>query len=246
MLQIDLTGVIVGVTGASSGIGTGIAERFAAAGASLVLHHRSGEPPVPSTDHVAVQCDLTDEAAPTAVVEAAVDRFGRLDALVNNAALQTLASFTEMTDGEWSAMIDTNLSACHRLTQVFARHVIGRNGTGAVVHVSSIEGVQPAPNHGHYGVSKAALLMHTKAAALELGPRGIRVNAVSPGLVDRPGLADDWPDGVGRWREVAPLGRLGTPHDVGDACVFLCSPMASWITGANLVVDGGVSARPTW
>lgn len=245
-MQIDLTGLVVAITGANGGIGAGIADRFAAASASLVLHHRSGVVPSSDADHVTVRCDLTDPGAPDLIVAAALERFGRVDALVNNAAVQTLASFVGMTDAEWSEMIETNLTACHRLTQAFARHVVDRGGSGSVVNISSVEGRQPAPQHGHYGVSKAALLMHTKAAALELGPLGIRVNSVSPGLVDRPGLEDDWPDGVARWLERAPLGRLGSPHDVGDACVFLCSPMASWVTGADLVVDGGISARPTW
>lgn len=246
MLEIDLSNVVVAITGANRGIGAGIADRFAEAGASLVLHHRSEPAPPPASDRISVQLDLTAPSAPADLVAAACERFGRLDAVVNNAAVQPLAPFTDISDEQWSEMIDTNLTACHRITQAFARHVTERGGTGSVVHISSIEGTQPAPNHGHYGVSKAALLMHTKVAALELGRVGIRVNAVSPGLVDRPGLADDWPDGVGRWLEKAPLGRLGSPSDVGNACVFLCSPLASWITGANLVVDGGVSARSTW
>jgi 3-oxoacyl-[acyl-carrier protein] reductase len=88
--------------------------------------------------------------------------------------------------------------------------------------------------------------MHARAAALEYGPHGIRVNAVSPGLIDRPGLAANWPEGVKRWQKAAPLTRLGTPTDVANACVFLASPLAAWITGHNLVVDGGVSSHPTW
>lgn len=88
--------------------------------------------------------------------------------------------------------------------------------------------------------------MHARAAAQEYGAFGIRVNTVSPGLIDREGLAEAWPEGVRRWREAAAVGRLGRPEDVGDACVFLASPLASWITGHDLVVDGGVSARPTW
>ena len=88
--------------------------------------------------------------------------------------------------------------------------------------------------------------MHAKAAALAWGPHGIRVNSVSPGLIDRPGLADDWPEGVERWMAAVPLGRLGTPEDIGDACVFLCSDLARWITGTDLVVDGGILTNPTW
>ncbi len=114
------------------------------------------------------------------------------------------------------------------------------------MHVASIEGRQPTDFHGHYATAKAGLIMHARAAAGAYGPHGIRVNSVSPGLIDRPGLADDWPEGVDRWHAAAPLGRMGTPEDVGDACVFLCSDLARWITGADLVVDGGVLTRPTW
>jgi NAD(P)-dependent dehydrogenase (short-subunit alcohol dehydrogenase family) len=88
--------------------------------------------------------------------------------------------------------------------------------------------------------------MHARTAALEYGGRGIRVNTVSPGLVDRPGLERDWPDGVRRWQAAAPLRRLGTPADVGNACVFLASPLSGWISGHDLVIDGGVSTHPTW
>ena len=88
--------------------------------------------------------------------------------------------------------------------------------------------------------------MHTRAAALELGPRGIRVNCVSPGLIEAPGIEASWPEGVARWHGAAPLERLGRPDDVADAVLFLASPAARWITGANLVVDGGVLAHNTW
>ena len=88
--------------------------------------------------------------------------------------------------------------------------------------------------------------MFSRAAALEYGPSGIRVNCVSPGLIDRDGLADDWPEGVSRWQDKAPLGRLGTPKDVADAVLFLLSPAARWISGINLVVDGGMSAQSRW
>jgi 3-oxoacyl-[acyl-carrier protein] reductase len=117
---------------------------------------------------------------------------------------------------------------------------------GSVVHIASIEGTTPAPAHGHYAVTKAAVLMHARAAAQEYGPLGVRVNTVSPGLIDRPGLAADWPEGVERWHRAAPLGRLGSPTDVANACLFLCSPLASWVTGIDLTVDGGVSTHPHW
>lgn len=245
MIEIDLTDSVVVLTGAAGGIGRGIADRFAAAGAMLVLqHHRSG-PPTAAGAHVAVRLDVTDTDAPTRLLDAAVASFGRADVLVNNAGVQPIGALADLTDAEWAHVLDVDLTAAHRLTTAFARHVADRDGTGCVVHIASIEGIQPAHRHGHYAVAKAGLLMHVKAAAIELGPR-VRVNAVSPGLIVRKGLADDWPDGVTRWTEKAPLGRLGEPADVGDACVFLASPLARWITGSNLVVDGGMSARPTW
>ena len=98
---------------------------------------------------------------------------------------------------------------------------------GAIVNVASIEALQPAAGHSHYGAAKAAVVAHTRAAALELGPSGVRVNAVAPGLIDRPGLADAWPEGVARWEAACPLGRLGQPEDVADACLFLASPAAA-------------------
>ena len=246
MMQIDLSGLVVIVTGAAGGIGMGIVESFEIAGASVVLHYNKTKPPSLGPKSIGVQLDLTDENSPNALIALAMEKFGRIDALINNAAIQPHSLFTEMTDSQWDEMIKVNLTASHRLTQSFAANAIQQNSMGSVVNISSIEGTQPAYGHGHYGVSKAAMLMHTKVAAQELGGHGIRVNAVSPGLISRPGIEDAWPEGVGRWLKRAPLGRMGTPRDVGDACVFLCSPLAQWITGNNLVVDGGISTMSTW
>ncbi len=243
---LDLSGRVVIVTGSNGGIGTGIAGRFSAAGASVVLHHRSGQPielPGPSAG---VAADLTDPRGPATVVAAALEAFGRVDALVNNAGIQPVAGFLDLTDADWQVMVDTNLTAVHRLTQAVGSQMVAQGDGGAVVHIASIEGSQPAAGHSHYATTKAGLIMHARAAALELGSHGIRVNTVSPGLIGRPGLSDAWPEGVERWQAAAPLGRLGEPADIGDACLFLCSPLARWITGVDLVVDGGVSTHPTW
>jgi 3-oxoacyl-[acyl-carrier protein] reductase len=169
---------------------------------------------------------------------------GRLDNLVNNAGIQPVEELADMPAAAWRAMFEANLTSAFSCTQAAAR-VMWETG-GSVTHIASIEAAQPAPGHAHYAAAKAALVMHARAAALEYGPLGVRVNTVSPGLVDRPGLATDWPDGVARWHAAAPLRRLGEPADIGNACVFLASPMAAWLTGQDLTVDGGVSARPTW
>jgi 3-oxoacyl-[acyl-carrier protein] reductase len=177
------------------------------------------------------------------VVDEAFAHHGRLDAVVNNAGVQPVEPLPDMTTEQWQSVVDINLTGPFAVTQAAASLL---PAGGSVTHIASIEGSHPAPGHAHYAASKAALIMHARAAALEYGPRGIRVNTVSPGLITRPGIESQWPEGVARWRSAAPLTRLGTPEDIGNACVFLASDLASWITGHDLVVDGGVTARPTW
>ncbi len=249
---IDLTGSVTLVTGAGGGLGAGIARRFAAAGSSIVLHHRSSAPAVEQlaaelpTSSVSVAADLTEPDGPRRVFDRALEAFGEVHTLVNNAGAQPLSSLVDVDDDEWQEVLAVNVTAVHRCTQAFARHRREQGGGGAIVDIASIEGHNPAPAHGHYASSKAAVRMHARAAAMELGSDDIRVNVVSPGLIHRDGIEQAWPEGVERWRAAAPLVRLGTPEDVGDACVFLASRLARWVTGAELVVDGGVLARPTW
>jgi NAD(P)-dependent dehydrogenase (short-subunit alcohol dehydrogenase family) len=249
----DLTGTVAVVTGAAGGIGGGIARRLSAAGADLVLHHRTGHSAAEELARelqgaggraVPAQADITDPEACARLVDVAVREFGRLDVLVNNAGVQPVQPLDGMSVADWRAVVDVNLTGTFACTQ--AAVAVMRDSGGSVIHIASIEGSQPAFSHAHYSASKAAIRMHARAAALEYGPLGIRVNTVSPGLIDRPGLDEAWPEGVQRWGAAAPLRRMGRPSDIGDACVFLASPMAHWITGHDLVVDGGVSVHPTW
>ncbi|MCY4631622.1 MAG: SDR family oxidoreductase [bacterium] len=263
--MLDLTGRVILVTGAGrgsgsgsaggivgSGIGSGIVRRFAATGATVVAHTRNSP-----TDHLrypdgtpvaTVRADLTTPDGPSSVVEETLGLHGRLDGLVNNAGAQPIARFDTLSDDQFTDMMDINVTATHRLTQLAAAAMRANSdpGGGSIVHIASIEARHPTVMHGHYATSKAALVMHARAAALMYGPDGIRVNSISPGLIDRPGLVDDWPEGVHRYLAAAPLPRLGTPEDVGDACVFLCSDLSRWITGVDLLVDGGVLTNTTW
>ena len=240
---MDISGETVLVTGASGNIGRGIGRRLAAAGARVVLHYHRDEASATALGNelgaAAMQADLADADAVAALFAASAATL-----LVNNAAIQPVQPLDGMGIDAWRSMLRTNLDGPFLLIQQ-AAHAWGERG-GAVVNVASIEGSDPAAGHAHYATSKAGLIMFTRAAALEYGPRGIRVNCVSPGLIDREGLADDWPDGVARWQMRAPLGRLGTPNDVADAVLFLLSPAARWISGANLAVDGGMSAQSRW
>ena len=252
-----LEGQVALVTGAGGGIGRGIALRFAEQGASVAVHCRTA---VSAAREVAsriadlgaravvLEADLRDEEGCHRLVREAAEWGGGLSprpltALVNNAGVQPTRPLPGMPAADWRAVVDTNLTSVFACTQA-AAEVMGPGGS--VTHIASIEASHPAPEHAHYSASKAAVVTHARSAALEYGPQGIRVNTVSPGLIDREGLARDWPEGAERWTRKAPLARLGRPEDVADACVFLASPLASWITGHDLVVDGGVSARPTW
>ncbi|MET9228191.1 SDR family NAD(P)-dependent oxidoreductase [Lentzea sp. NPDC003310] len=228
--MIDLSGKVVLVTGTHGRVGAGIVRRFLDAGATVVSHSGTDDG------------DLRTSAQ--RVVDDAFARHGRLDAVVNNAGIQPVTPLPDMTSAQWQSVMDTNLMAPFAVTQAAVALL---PAGGSITHIASIEGSHPAPGHAHYAASKAGLIMHARAAALEYGPlRGIRVNTVSPGLIARPDIESSWPSGVERWKAAAPLGRLGKPSDVGDACVFLASDLASWITGHDLVVDGGVTARPTW
>jgi len=246
---LNFTGKVVVVTGAGSGVGRGIAQRFAEAGADVVVHYRRSEQGARDVvaqiadmgrRAVALQSDLHTMAGAEELMVDAEQVFGGIDVIVNNVGAYPLHPLLEMTEEEWDAVVDANLRSVFACTQAAARHMIARDLGGAIVNIASIEAENPAPFHSHYNAAKAGVVMFTRSAALELGPHGIRVNTVSPGLIWREGIEDQWPEGVQRWQAAAPLTRLGRPEDVADACLFLASLAARWITGANLVVDGGV------
>ena len=151
-----------------------------------------------------------------------------------------------MALADWQKVMAANVDSAFAVTQLAAERLLGAGRAGAIVNVASIEGYDPAAGHAHYASSKAAMLMLTKACALEYGRSAIRVNAVSPGLIERAGLRSGWPEGVESWLSEAPLGRLGSAADVADAVLFLLSPAARFISGANLVVDGGMSTVSRW
>jgi NAD(P)-dependent dehydrogenase (short-subunit alcohol dehydrogenase family) len=246
---LDFSGRTVLVTGAGSGIGTGIARRFAEAGALVVVHFfRSEAGARQVVDEIvsrggralALGADLTHARDVHRLVERAATEAGTPEVLVNNAGLYPLSSLLDMGESEWDLVLDANLKSVHLVTQAVARQLAEARRGGAIVNVASIEAVNVAPAHSHYAAAKAGVVMYTRASARELGPLGIRVNSVSPGLIWREGLDEAWPDGVERYTSAAPLGRLGQFDDVADACLFLASAAARWITGADLVVDGGV------
>ncbi|MCB1486105.1 MAG: SDR family oxidoreductase [Bauldia sp.] len=252
---LDLTGKVAVVTGAHGGIGAGIVRRLAEAGAAVAIHYRGGREAAEALAAaiaakggraIAVPAELTDLAAVRATFSGIADALGPIDILVNNAARQTHSTIADMTVEEWRDMLASNLDGVFHTTRVVTDALVARGAGGAIVNIASIEGLQPALTHGHYATTKAGLIMFTRATALEFGRHGIRANAISPGVIHAEGIEENWPEGVKRWLAAAPLGRMGDDYDVADAVLFLVSPASRFITGANLVIDGGVTATPSF
>jgi len=241
------------VTGSKSGIGFAIAKRLAQAGAEIVLHARSDSSEVEEAkmklsklvtqDISIVFGDFSDSNSCRSIFENIKKDNIPIDILVNNAAIQPVCALADMGSSEISQMLEINLQIPIMMTRYFAEY--SEKG-GSIVNICSIEGLTPALNHSHYASSKAGLIHFTKASALELGSKNIRVNSICPGLTDRQNLEKDWPQGVKNWLENVPLKRLGTGYDIANAALFLVSDAASFITGANLIVDGGMECVPSW
>ncbi len=249
----ELTGKRALVTGSKSGIGFAIAKRLVQAGAEIILHARNDSSEVEAAkiklaklaneDISTVFGDFSDPNSCCSLFEAIKKESKPIDILVNNAAIQPVCALAELGPSEISQMLETNLQVPIMMTRYFAEY--SENG-GSIVNICSIEGLTPAINHSHYAASKAGLINFTKASALELGSKNIRVNSICPGLTDRQNLDKDWPQGVQNWLENVPLKRLGTGEDIANATLFLVSDAASFITGANLIVDGGMECVPSW
>jgi 2-deoxy-D-gluconate 3-dehydrogenase len=231
-----LSGRTVIVTGASRGIGYAVAERLAAAGGNVLAVSRTGTcPPGPRGRIVPLALDLRSEEAPARAVEAAVDAFGSVEGLVNNAGIIHWARCWEHGDAEWDDLFETNLTAPFRLSQRVVSHWLERGEPGTIVNMCSIESEAIVPEQVGYAATKGGLLGLTRAMALELAPHRIRVAAIGPGVIDT-GLTGPFKEETERR---IPLGRLGLPEEVGDVAVFLLSDLARYVNGAILYVDGG-------
>ncbi len=235
----SLAGRTALVTGASRGIGRAIAVELAGAGASVAFSYLTGEEEARALAEEiggrAIRADVSDPASAQALVEEA----GDLDILVNNAGVTRDGLIVRMSDEDWRTVLDTNLASCFYTCRAAVRGMMKRR-SGAIVNVSSIVGLHGNWGQTNYAASKAGIIGFTKALARELGSRSIRANVVVPGYV-RSRLTDVLP---GEARQAmldnTPLGRLGEPEDVAGSVRFLCSDEASFITGAVLLVDGGL------
>lgn len=235
------------VTGASKGIGRGIARVFAQGGAKVLLVARDGRAAAEAAAELAhagavasaFAADVSDEEQVRAMVDAAVERHGGLDVLCANAGIFPAARLETMSLAEWREVMRVNLEGCF-LSVRACIPALARSGAGRVILTSSITGpITGFPGWSHYAASKAGQLGFMRTAALELSRKGITVNAILPGNIATEGLADLGQDYVDSMIAAIPLRRLGSVEDIGHAAAFLASKEAGFITGQTLVVDGG-------
>lgn len=247
--MFSLAGKTVVVTGGGKGIGRGIATAMAHAGAQVVIGGRDAGALADTVaalqalgaSALAVPGDITQADDRQRLVQAALDRFGALDGWVNNAGSANPADVGPLDgidEGQWDRVVDLNLKAAFFAAQAAARAM--KRG-GAIVNISSRSASYPNPGTGHYGAAKAALENLTRTMAAEWGHRGIRVNAVAPGVVMTEELARtlNTESRIRRQVETVPLQRLGTPDDIGPLCAFLVSDAAAWTSGTVIAVNGG-------
>jgi len=249
---VRLTDKIVLVTGSSQGIGRTIAVRFAQEGADVVINYNRtpggaqealAEVEAAGRRGLVVQADLAKTADVKRLVATAIEHFGRLDVLVNNAGIETHAPFWEVTEEDYDRVLNVNLKGVFFATQAMVQHLKRTNRPGKIINVSSVHEELPFPNFAAYCASKGGLKMLTRNLAVELGPLGITINSIAPGAIETPintKLLND-PKKLNALLAQIPLSRLGKPYDVAGIAVFLASSDADYVTGSTYYVDGGLT-----
>jgi glucose 1-dehydrogenase len=257
-----LAGQAALVTGGSSGIGAGIVDAFAAAGAMVAINYNSrGDEAEAAARRIeaaggrafAVGADVADEAAVEAMVAQVVERFGRLDILVANAGMQRDAAFAEMALADWRRVIDVNLTGQFLCCRAAVRRFLAQEerpdlsrARGKIVCVSSVHEVIPWAGHVNYAASKGGVMLMMKSLAQEVAPRRIRVNSIAPGAIRTPINRPAWEseEALRRLLTLIPYGRIGETEDVAKAALWLASDESDYVTGTSLFVDGGMSLYP--
>jgi glucose 1-dehydrogenase len=245
------------ITGASSGIGAGVAARFAAEGARVAVNYRPGSPKdreaaeaaVKSyaTKSLAVEADVAKRDHVDAMIERVVSELGRIDICLNNAGIEIRRAFLETTDDEWNRVLGVNLYGSFVTSQVAARAMVAQGGGGRLLFMSSVHEDIPFPSYTSYCASKGAIRMMMRNMAMELAPHAITVNNIAPGAIATPINQSVLDDPIAYKNAVSeiPLGRFGKPEDVAAVAVFLASDEAAYVTGSTYYVDGGLTQQVT-
>lgn len=250
------------ITGATSGIGQAIAVRFATEGANVALNYRKSPEDIEDTqalidemcsqvrgcgsEDFPVQADISKEEDVIVMVAAVIEKFGRLDILINNAGIQTEGAAHEIKIEDFDRVLNVNLRGAYLCAREALKHFLSREGGGSIINISSVHEIIPRPQYVSYSVSKGGMENLTKTLALEYAERGIRVNAVGPGATITP-INKAWTNDPQKKAEVEshiPMARAGTPEEMAAAVAFLASDEAAYITGQTLFVDGGLTLYP--
>ena len=250
---MTLAGKVACVTGAGTGIGVGLAVGLAEAGADVAVSYFGSEAGARETvgriealgrRALLYKADVAVVAEARALVDATVERLGRIDIMVNNSGVTWPKPFLELDEETWDRTFGINIRGAFLCAQQAAKHMIRQGGGGRIINFSSVHGFSATKNHAHYEATKGGLNMFTKALAIELAEHQITVNCVAPGAIEVPRYYTQMPnydrDAMGKR---IPLGRVGFPEDVAPLVVFLASDAASYITGETILVDGGLIAR---
>jgi NAD(P)-dependent dehydrogenase (short-subunit alcohol dehydrogenase family) len=244
---------VVIVTGAGGGLGAGIARVCAREGARVVVADVRGDAATAVAAELdgatAVACDLRQDAALDELVDHTMASCGRIDGLVNNAGANFAKPFLETTEQDWEWVVSLDLRAVFFLTQKVCRHMLSQGTGGSIVNISSVHSQSCLPGAGPYDAAKWGVVGMGKSMAVELGPQGIRVNAISPGLLntqiwqDLQGAAPSAEECLQYWRQNIPIGRVIEPEEIGELAAFLLCDRAASITGANMFADGGMTSQ---
>ncbi|WP_227354915.1 SDR family NAD(P)-dependent oxidoreductase [Haladaptatus salinisoli] len=239
--QFGVSGKTAIVTGASSGIGKVIAERFADDGANVVVCSREQGNVDPVAEGIgenalAVECDVTERDAVEALVEATVEEFGGLDVLVNNAGASFMAGFDDITPNGWAKIVDINLAGTYHCTQVAGERL--KDGGGSVINVASVAGQQGSPYMSHYGAAKAGIINLTRTLAFEWAGDDVRVNCIAPGFVATPGLESQMGVSAEDVDREDVERRVGLSEEIADVTQFLASPASSFVVGETITAAG--------
>jgi len=254
-MNISFENQVALVTGAASGIGLATAKAFAQSGASVALADwnekavRSAAEELAGQGHktLAIRCDVADDAQVEAMVDQTVAAFGRLDAAYNNAGVQNeLAEAADQTREDFDRVVGINLRGVWSCMK-FELRQMRKQGSGTIVNCSSLGGLVGSPERGIYHAAKHGVLGFTKSAALEYATRGIRINAICPGLIQTPMsdqmVAAGQGEALKEMEKSIPMGRVGRPEEIAHAVLWLCSDAASYVTGQSISVDGGFIMR---
>lgn len=246
-VHIDLSGQVALVTGGAKGIGRSIAETLLEAGCQVVVCGRNAPESLPSGggfEAIFMACDVRAPDQVVAMVDAIAARFGRLDIVVNNAGGSPLADASTASPRFSDAIVALNLMAPLHVSQAAYKYMQAQPNGGSIVNICSVSGIRPSPGTAIYGAAKAGLLNLTQSLAMEWGPK-IRVNAIIVGLIETEGSADHYRSGHEAIANALPLKRMGQGRDIANAVLYLSSPLASYVSGTRLSVDGG-GERPSF